>query len=83
MRPEDLFPPDVDSVEVDGVRVRKGSIAAFIHNALSLELLDPEGEEYEQAVAELRALTPALKAVRVFEVFSLRSELVAQIVTPG
>jgi hypothetical protein len=80
MRAEDLFPAGVDSVEVDGVRVRKGSIAAFIHNALALDQLDPEGEEYERAVAEIQSLAPALKAVRVFEVFSLRSDRVARIV---
>jgi hypothetical protein len=82
MRPEDLFPSDVDSVEVDGIMVRKGSIAAFIHNALALDLLDPENEEYERAAAEIRSLAPALEAVRVFEVFSLRSDRVAQIVSP-
>ena len=35
MRAESLFPDGLDSVEVDGVRVRKGSIAAFIYNALA------------------------------------------------
>jgi hypothetical protein len=80
VRAEDLFPDGADSVDVDGVRVRKGSIAAFIHNALALDRLDPDGEEYERAAAAIGELVPVLRAVRVFDVFSLRSKRVAQVV---
>jgi hypothetical protein len=80
MRPEDLFPDGPDSVEVDGTQMRKGSIAAFIYNALSLEELDPSSAEYEQALSDLRDMVPVLRAVRVFEVFSLRSERIAKVV---
>jgi hypothetical protein len=90
MRAENLFPDGLDSVEVNGVSVRKGSIAAFIYNALTLDRLDAGAEGYDQAAEAIRELTPALQAVRVFDVFALRSERVAQIVesapaalTPG
>jgi hypothetical protein len=80
MRAENLFPDGLDSIEVDGVRVRKGSIAAFIYNALALDQLDPGANGYDQAAETIRDLTPVLRAVRVFDVFALRSERVAQIV---
>jgi hypothetical protein len=80
VRPEDLFPDGNDSVDVNGIEVRKGSIASFIYNALALDRLDPEGEDFRQAGDEIRRLFPAMRAVRVFEVFSLRSTRVAQIV---
>jgi hypothetical protein len=80
MRAENLFPDGLDSIEVDGISVRKGSIAAFIFNALTLDRLDPGTEGYDQSVKAIRDLTPVLRAVRVFDVFDLRSERVAQIV---
>ena len=80
MRPEELFPDGPDSVEVDGVRIRKGSIASFIYNALALDNLDPTSSEYQLALAGIREMAPVLGAVHVFEVFSLRSEQVANVV---
>jgi predicted GTPase len=47
---------------------------------LTLDHLDPGGEEYERVAASLRELVPVLQAVRVFDVFSLSSKRVAQVV---
>jgi len=80
MRPEDLFPDGPDSMEVGGVRIRKGSIASFIYNALMLDKVDPSSAEYERALVGIREMAPVLSAVHVFEVFSLRSERVAEVV---
>jgi hypothetical protein len=80
VRPEDLFPDGPDSMEVDGIHVRKGSIASFIYNALTLDRADPSSAEYERALAGLREMAPVLNAVHVFEVFSLRSQRVAAVV---
>jgi hypothetical protein len=78
MRPEDLFPDGPDSMDVDGIRVRKGSIASFIYNALTLDSVDPGSAEYRRARSGIQDLAPLLRAVRVFEVFSVRSERVAE-----
>lgn len=80
VRPEDLFPDGPDSMDVDGVRVRKGSIASFIYNALMLDRLDPSSAEYQRALSGVRDLVPLLRSVRVFDVFSVRSERVAEVV---
>lgn len=80
MRPEDLFPSGPDTVDVEGTVVRKGSVGSFIYNALTLESADPDSEEYTRAVADMREVVPVLRAVRVFDVFELRSERVAAVV---
>jgi hypothetical protein len=80
VRPETLFPDGLDSIDVGGTQVRKGSIASFVHNALALERLDPGSSEYERTAAEMRETIPALRAVRVFDVFSLRSQRAATVV---
>jgi hypothetical protein len=80
MRPEDLFPDGPDSMEVNGVRIRKGSIASFIYNALALDRLDLSSAEYQRALEGIRDMVPILRAVHVFEVFSVRSERVAEVV---
>jgi len=74
VRPEDILPDNVDVGVMDGgVQVRKGTIGAFIANAKNLSVLESGTPEYDEVVAQLRALAPALKAVGVFEIFDLRS----------
>jgi|HubBroStandDraft_3_1064219.scaffolds.fasta_scaffold930132_2 hypothetical protein len=80
MRAEELFPDDVDAMNVRGARVRKGSIAAFAHNALLLELLDPDSEQYALARADLLRGLPELRLAGLFDVFSVRLSRAAQIV---
>lgn len=69
MRAKDLFPDEVDEMVVSGARVRKGSIAAFAHNALTLEHTDPSSEEHSLALADLHRILPALQKAGLFEVF--------------
>jgi hypothetical protein len=80
MRAGELFPDDVDTIEVRGTRVRKGSIAAFAHNALTLERVDPDSEQYAVARADLLAALPVLQQAGLFDVFSVRLPRAAQIV---
>jgi hypothetical protein len=67
-------------MDVNGISVRKGSIASFIYNALTLDRLDPSSSEYQQARASIRDMAPLLRAVHVFDVFSVRSERVAAVI---
>lgn len=80
MRAEELFPDDVDALEMRGARVRKGSIAAFAHNALMLERVDPDSEQYAVAYADLLAALPDLRRAGLFDVFSVRLPRAARIV---
>jgi hypothetical protein len=62
IKPEDVLPDGVDSTIINGVTVRKGSVAAVLAN---LKLLDSPGikeEEKEAALAAIKSLAPALVA---------------------
>lgn len=56
IRPEDVLPEDENYTEIDGIKVRKGTIAAVLQNAaiLSSSLAShPEKEAAEKTIAEL------------------------------
>jgi hypothetical protein len=80
MRAEELFPDDVDAMDVRGARVRKGSIAAFAHNALTLERADPGSEQYAIAHVDLVEGLPQLHLAGLFDVFSVRLPRAARII---
>jgi hypothetical protein len=65
----------VNQVTIAGIDVRKGSVAAFVANALLLR----EGPSPE-AEAHLRAVIPALRALRLFEVFEVRDPRLRELV---
>jgi hypothetical protein len=88
VRPEDVLPDEVNvGVMSGGVRVRKGTVGAFVANATNLADLEPGSSGYDLVVAQLRALMPALIAVGIFEVFELRSvelrKLLTDVQSPG
>jgi hypothetical protein len=74
MKAQDLLPDGKDHAEFDGVTVRKGSVGAFIANATLW--MDPAASAQDKHIAEqdmVEAL-PALRALRLFELFSVRNE---------
>jgi hypothetical protein len=76
---EDLITDDLDGVDINGAHVRKGTVAAFAHNALTLERADADSAEYGQALADPRDAIPVLSAAGMFEVFSVRAPTAAGI----
>jgi hypothetical protein len=74
VRPEDLLPAGVDSGVINGVEVRKGTVAAFVANAKRLDALSPDSDEYTELAHQLRAAKPLLEAIGVLEVFDVRSQ---------
>ncbi|MFF4948241.1 hypothetical protein [Streptomyces chattanoogensis] len=79
VRPEDLLPAGVDSTAINGRVVRKGSVAAFIANAVRLDSLTEDTPEYAALVTELRELAPALRTIGLLDVFEPRSPVVGRI----
>ena len=73
MRPEDILPDTVNSSEMNGVAVRKGTVAAFLVNARAYCAATTP-----QARAEAEALIveylPALDALGLFEVLAVRDD---------
>jgi hypothetical protein len=82
VRPEDVLPDGVDGAVLNGVQVRKGSVAAFVANARTLQTLETGSPEHDRLAEQLRALAPALEAVGVFEIFDLRSPALKALLAP-
>ncbi|GAA1715419.1 hypothetical protein [Streptomyces yatensis] len=81
VRPEDVLPAGVDSTAINGKTVRKGSVAAFVSNAIRLNDLTEGTPEYTAVVAQMRELTPALRTIGLFEVFQPLSPEVERILS--
>ena len=75
--PTDMLGDGIEGGEFQGTYVRKGSIAAFVANVKALP--DAEGSDREAILAQLRELRPALEAVGLFDVFSLRDETLLEL----
>ncbi|WP_407851204.1 hypothetical protein [Bordetella petrii] len=72
MRAEDILPGGQDWAEVDGVAVRKGTVAAFLANARLWS--DPSADAAARAAAEhdMAGALPSLRALGLFEVLAPR-----------
>lgn len=72
VRPEDVLPDHSDRAEFQGLTVRKGTVAAFLQNAIRWS--DPAtSREARNAIEEqIAASAPALRALGVFDVFELK-----------
>ncbi|MEU9124380.1 hypothetical protein AB0C96_31740 [Streptomyces sp. NPDC048506] len=79
VRPEDVLPTGIDSTEINGHTVRKGSVAAFVANAKRLDDLTEDTPEYEALLTQMRELAPALHTIGLLDVFEPRSPAVARI----
>jgi hypothetical protein len=80
MKPQDILPDNINSVEVNGQQLRKGSVAAFMANIAIIE--NPANyAAYENAVQDLIELTPVLETLGVFKYFRLRSVKVITVIT--
>jgi hypothetical protein len=72
MRAEHLLPDHVDQVDVHGVTIRKGTVAAFLANARVW--IEPSSTEAARAdaAADIVEALPALRAVGLFDVLEIR-----------
>lgn len=60
--PEDLLPDDKNHVEMNGTKIRKGTMGAALANAKIIESSDATTEEKQAALIALKQLAPALIA---------------------
>lgn len=79
VRPQDVLADGVESVTIDDVQVRKGTVAAFVANAKLLDRLDPAAPGYAEVLGVLRELAPKVRAVGLLDVFAPRSPVVAEL----
>ncbi|CPV47720.1 hypothetical protein [Mycobacteroides abscessus] len=79
IRPEDVLSDSDNSTTVDGVTVRKGTIAAFIANAKLLETIAQSDPRHAAIERELRKLAPAVRAIGLLDVFTPRTPRIASL----
>jgi hypothetical protein len=80
MKPKDVLPDEVDAAVRNGIAVRKGSVGAFLANARILQEETATAEAREVARADLIDLVPAMAALGLFELFSIRDPDIAALV---
>lgn len=82
MRPEDILPDAVNEAQLEGARVRKGSVAAFLANTRVLvdESAVVDLAARAEAEAHIAELVPALLALGLFDVLAIRDPRVAAVV---
>jgi hypothetical protein len=80
MRPQDVMPDHENEIALGDCVVRKGTVAAFIANALVLTEPTAPAEARRRAEEDLRALVPALRALRIFEVLAIRDSAIRRLV---
>jgi hypothetical protein len=73
MRAEEILPDHIDRAKINGVLVRKGTVAAFLVNCRIF--LDPAAGATRRDEAEVLMVEalPALNALGLFEVFTARA----------
>jgi hypothetical protein len=71
MRAEQLLPDHVDSVDVRGVTIRKGTVAAFLANARIWSDRASSEAARERAAADIVEALPALRASGLFDVLTI------------
>jgi hypothetical protein len=60
IKPADVLPDDVDSTVIEGIRVRKGTVAAVLANLKALDVATITTTEKAEIFETLRELAPAL-----------------------
>lgn len=72
MKAHEMLPDGQNTVRVDGVTVRKGSVGAFLASWRICRDETRPAAEREAAKADLLALLPALRALGLFEALAPR-----------
>lgn len=72
MRAQDFLPDEVDAVKVDGLSVRKGSIGAFLRNAVAFADPAVTGAARAAVLRDIEDGLPGLRALGLFDILEIR-----------
>ena len=78
-KPEDILPDEVDSKQIEGIHIRKGTVAAFLANATILNQTESTLEEKTKAQTEIEKLAPALVALKFHEHVTWKNDTIQRI----
>lgn len=79
-RPEDILSDENNFTNYNGLNIRKGTVAAFLNNAIIIDNEEPNTSTYIEAEKLIKDTIPNLKALRIFDVFNIKSEKVKKII---
>ncbi|WP_064576300.1 hypothetical protein [Cupriavidus gilardii] len=83
MKPETMLPDHIDTVQANGITVRKGSVGAFLANWRVLSNPSQSDDRRAAAREDLVALLPALTALGLFDVFEARDPRLRELIAQG
>ncbi|SMC20185.1 hypothetical protein SAMN02745857_00850 [Andreprevotia lacus DSM 23236] len=72
MQAQQLLSDTQNTIEANGITVRKGSVGAFLISWRTLQDTASDAATRQQAEQDLHTLLPALRALGLFDVFSAR-----------
>jgi hypothetical protein len=72
MRAQDILADHADEVQINGTTIRKGSVGAFLANAVALRDPAVTGAAREAVLDDVAAALPALRALGLFDVLEIR-----------
>ena len=73
MRAEDILPDSQNQIERNGILIRKGSVGAFLASARIWCAPDTAPAQRKAAERDILEVLPGLRALGLFEVFSVRN----------
>ncbi|MBI3727867.1 MAG: hypothetical protein HY254_05990 [Burkholderiales bacterium] len=69
MKAEDILPDHINTTTINGLTIRKGTVAAFVVNAKIYLQPDSSPDERSEAKTAVLEAMPALQALGIFDVF--------------
>lgn len=78
-RPENLIADSIDFIEQNGMKIRKGTVAAFLANITLLESSGTSNEEKMQALAVMEELAPGIIAIGLHKHVTFNNAAAAKI----
>lgn len=81
MKAEDILPDERNQAELNGVAIRKGTVAAFLANAKVWCDSSTDPAHKQAAERDILDAMPALQALGLFEVLSVRNAALRKMIT--
>lgn len=73
-KPEDILPEDVNQTNLEGINIRKGTVAAFLQNAKRWQDPSISPEERIELSKAIQEALPSLQVLGMFEVFQFQDK---------
>jgi len=72
MQAHDILPDHANELRINGTTIRKGSVGAFLANAVTLRDPAVTAAARELVLSDIEAALPALRALGLFDVLEIR-----------